>query len=292
MPGALAIASKGGGVPSSNGGFGNWTVVTGPIAKEIGMNAASGALNPGNQANMSLGRLNVLLCANVAGAIQGVNRLDFGSPWNHGVAFAEDAEMLPKGWLGLNEEEGYAKNQNALAVVWLSGAYLGGTFAPSSYRGLMAEGYGGMARRLGVEGIPGPHNWLEYLIPIYIAEGVGTAASLGHRCLIMHSSMAQGLLDYGFKSKDEVVQWFWKAGFISMGEFKKYGWYDMTTVSGTSIERSSGKKYNELPDDYMVPGFGATARENWILVGMAPGDENCMSIKGARPQLLAIDPWK
>jgi hypothetical protein len=291
MPVALAIASRGGGLPSSNGSWSMFVVVSGPIAKEIGMNAGSGALNPGNQANSTLGRLNCLLLANVSGAIQGVNRLDFGSPWNRGCAFAEDAEALPTGWLGLQEEAGYTKSQSALAVVWGSGPFQGGQFAPSSYRALNS-GSGGMARALGVEGVPGTYNFLEYVVPILKIESVGTAPGLGSRCLIMHSSMAQGLYDYGFKTKADVVNWFWKAGFISMGDFKKYGWYDMTTTSGNGIEPTSGKKYNQLPDDYMTPGFGATAQENWILVGMAPGDETCLEIRGGRPSLAAIDPWK
>jgi hypothetical protein len=292
MPVALAIASRGGGLPSSNGSWSNIVIVAGPISKEIGMNAGSGALNPGNQANSTIGRLNVILLANVAGAIQGVNRLDFGSPWNRGSAFAEDMEMLPPGWLGLQEEAGYKKTDSALAVFWGSGPFQGGQFAPSSYRGLQGEGYGGMARMMGVEGKKGPHNWLEYIVPILKIESVGTAQALGHRLLIFHSAMALDLYNYGFKSKADICDWFWKAGFISMGDFKKYGWYDMTTNSGTGIERYSGKKYNDLPDDYMVPGFGVTAQENWILVGMAPGDETALAIRGGRPGLQAIDPWR
>jgi hypothetical protein len=35
-------------------------------------------------------------------------------------------------------------------------------FMPGGYREFQKSGHGGIARRIGVKGIPGPHNWLEY----------------------------------------------------------------------------------------------------------------------------------
>ena len=37
-------------------------------------------------------------------------------------------------------------------------------FMPGGYREFQKSGHGGIARRLGVKGKPGPHNWMEYFV--------------------------------------------------------------------------------------------------------------------------------
>jgi hypothetical protein len=288
LPTVLAVASTGGQLPNSNGDWAGWICVSGPIAKEIGMNAGSGAMNGGNPANSTIGRSHQLMIANFGGAVNGSNRTDWGSPYNRaGMAFAEDDEALPKGWLTLREEFSYKTNQSALLLKWTPGSITSAQFAPSSFRGLVSEGYGGMARRMGVEGKPGPHNFLEYTMKELLEDRVGS------KTFIMHPGMAQSLWDYGFKTKAAVFEWMWKATFIPVSQYRNYGWFDTSTNSGRNNEPTSGKPWNDLPPDYMVPTMGSTAASNLILVCMGPGDENTMQFQGGRgSRLYPIDPWK
>ena len=55
-------------VLTSTGGAALCTVVSGPIAQEIGMNARGNLLGPGNRANASIGRALRLVAMNVLGA--------------------------------------------------------------------------------------------------------------------------------------------------------------------------------------------------------------------------------
>ncbi len=67
MPILLAIAEAGGGGGDGRGSLG--FCVSGPIAKEIGMNCDVGMLGPGNQANRSIGRAAELMWCNLGGNI-------------------------------------------------------------------------------------------------------------------------------------------------------------------------------------------------------------------------------
>jgi uncharacterized protein (DUF1501 family) len=125
------------------------------------MNAGGGSMNGGNPANMVIGYAHQLMVNNLAGATQGINRLDFGTPWNRaGTAFAEEDSALPAGWLTLREEAGYTKSESALAVTWTSGSDMAYPFTASELSDL-SQGKGALARALGVEGTPGKYNVLQ-----------------------------------------------------------------------------------------------------------------------------------
>ena len=111
MPVLLAMAESGGGCGDGRGGSGY--CISGPIAREIGMNFDVNLLGPGNRANKSMGRASDLMWRNLGGEIPSVNNCGvFGGPT--GNCFPENAEALPPGWKGLNEECGFDKNQNVL----------------------------------------------------------------------------------------------------------------------------------------------------------------------------------
>ena len=61
--------------------------------------------------------------------------------------------------------------------------------SPGGYRALQKSGHGGMARRLGVKGKPGPHNWLEYILPEFWAGREGAYT------IIMVPEMARHLYE-------------------------------------------------------------------------------------------------
>jgi hypothetical protein len=112
MPVALAIAKAGAcvGYPGDSS-FGHLFCVSGPIAREIGMNSGFCFLAPGNPANMTLQRAGALIGINLGGAIFGINVLERTGPLHWGTIFAED-ENTP--WEGLNEHFGYKPHESVL----------------------------------------------------------------------------------------------------------------------------------------------------------------------------------
>jgi hypothetical protein len=292
MPAALAVATTGGGstnCPGTSGPGLNLFVVSGPFAKEVGMNSAQEALDVGNPPNMTIGRVAALQTVCFGGCIVGVTRTDSGSPLSN-TTFAEDEDHLPPGWETLGEELGFKKTDSVLSK---PGAHEGMTvqeYAPSSFRSLVGEGTGGMARRIGVEGTPGPHNYLEYLMPIYLtASPNGLLAS---RVLIMHPNMAKSLYDYGFKTKRAVYQWIFDTYKVPASLVKASGWFEFGRSGGESKEASLGIPWKDVPDDYMVSAFGTSVTSNCIIVALNNADEITWTIFGSRGSGTPIDVWR
>ncbi len=284
LPVVLAIAQSGVGTGTTvfNG---QWVCVSGPIVKELGMNTGVGMFGPGSPANGPIGRAYQLMALNLGGAVPGVNRMNsIGSPLtNGGTCFAEYVDGLPPGWKGLNEEFGFKKDGN-IVMIGDGGGMQGGQFSPGGYRSLQRSGHGGVARRLGVKGIPGPHNWLEYLVPSLWAGREGSIT------LVMVREMAQHLYDIGFKSKDEVYEWLWKKSFMPLKDYRDRSWPDMTTNGWLGIERTSGKPWKELADDYMVSA-GGDDPSGYCIIVCGSDEEVCQEI-GGRGTAYSIDVWK
>jgi len=290
LPVVLAIAESGCGTGTTTF-WGQWVCVSGPYAKEIGINSGVGMLDPGSPANMPIGRAYQLMAINLGGAVPGINRMNsIGSPFNSGgTCFAENAEGLPPGWKGLNEEYGFKKDESIVLVMNSGGYITGNQFSPGGYRAFQKSGHGGMARRMGVKGIPGPHNWLEYLVPQL------WAGREGGYTFIMVPEMARHLYDIGFKSKDEVYEWLWEKSKEPLKDYRLRSWPDEGTNGWLGIERTSGKHWKELPEDYMVPVVDSPT-DNCIIIG--GGDEEvCQELTGRRGQLglapvYSIDAWR
>ena len=112
MPVLLAMAELGAcvGMPSDCD-FGHMYVVSGPIAKEIGMNSGFQMLSPGNPANSSITRACGLMGINLGGCMMGVTTIGRMGAHLWGLTFAE-SEDSP--WEGLNINEGYEADDSVL----------------------------------------------------------------------------------------------------------------------------------------------------------------------------------
>ncbi len=289
FPVVLAIAEAGGG----GGGDGRGSVgfcVSGPIAKEIGMNFGVGLFGPGNPANRSLARAAELMWRNFGGNVPNVTNCGvMGAPLFNVIP--EDIDSLPEGWKSLGEEYDYKRTDN---ILYTFNFGRGGTtnihrteFSPGGYRAFIKSGHGGVARRLGVKGIPGPKNWLEYFIPGIWHDREGGIT------IFMLPQMAWALREAGFKSKDEVYEWIYQKSFTTMKNYRTHSWPDVNTNSWLGIEPKSGKPYKELPDDYMVP-FVRDPWENCIIV-TGGGEEYPQWIGARRPgsdPVYSIDVWR
>jgi hypothetical protein len=288
LPVVLAIAQSE--CPTGTTGcWSQWMCVSGPYAKEIGMNTGVGMLEPGSPANMPIGRAYELMAINLGGAIPGVNRMNsIGSPFNRaGTCFAENADGLPPGWKGINEEYEFSKDESVVMVMNETGVLGAGQFSPGGYRALQKSGHGGIARRLGVKGTPGPHNWLEYLVPSIWATREGGFT------FIMVPELARHLYEIGFKSKDDVYEWLYEKSLIPLKDYRNRSWPDIQTNGWMGIEATSEKHWKELDDDYMVPLIHDPF-DCCIIIGGGE-EEACTQIAGRRTgsfPVYSIDAWR
>ena len=294
FPVVLAIAeAQGGGSYDGRGGMA--VCVSGPIAREIGMNFGTGMFGPGNYANRSIAHASELMWRNLGNNIPQVTNCGIvGTPLFN--VFPENADALPPGWKGLNEEYDFKKDENIIFTMQLGTG--GGvsihrtTFSPGGYRALQKSGHGGMARKLGVKGIPGPHNWLDWILPdIWVGEREGG------RVFVMVHEMAYDLYRLGYKSKDEVLEYIWKKSFEPLKQYRNRSWVDLMTNGWMGTEPQSGKPWKELDDDYLVPAAGESPKNSYIVV-CGSDEEICYEITatvrgmwGMQPT-YSIDAWR
>jgi hypothetical protein len=103
-------------VLTSTGGAALCTVVSGPIAREIGMNGRHNVLGSGNRANGTIGRALRLVALNVLGSVPGVSDASsFGHPGKYTFCFAEDPPPAP--WEPLHVQLGYGPEDTTVTVL-------------------------------------------------------------------------------------------------------------------------------------------------------------------------------
>jgi len=287
FPVVLAMAEAGGGTGDGRGGGGSW-LVSGPIYKEIGMNVTNFIFGPGNPVNKALGRVGSLMWRNLGGYEETISTITtMGSPIsNGGFIYAEYAEGLPPGWKGLNEELGFKKDESVLMTAMAGNWGIGQQHMPGVYRSLQRTGHGAIARYLGVKGKPGPHNYLAYLIKDIWATNEGGFT------LVLPQQVAQDLWDYGFKTKQSIYEWIWKQSFEPVGKYRMRGMGDFTTNGWLGIEKTSGKPWRELPDDYMVPVGGDDPFNSYNIVVINMEETAPARYSGGHGQAYSIDAWR
>ncbi len=284
MPLLLAIAEAGGGCGDGRGG--QAYVVSGPYAKEISMNFDTNVLGPGNPANRSIGRAAELMWRNLGGNIPNVTN---AGVWGNGLinCFPENDDALPPGWSSLREEYDFKKDESCVFNLMMGFSIRNTEFMPGGYREFQKSGHGGIGRRLGVKGIPGPHNWMEYFVDSLWKDGEGG------KTFLMLPEMARDLQLYGFKTKDEVYEWLYKKSFMTMKEYRTHQPPDVWTNAWKGIEATSGKPWKELSEDYMVPAV-ADPFDNCIIV--TGGGEEMALWTGGRGRnsdaAYSIDVWR
>ncbi|OGO22381.1 MAG: hypothetical protein A2Z28_02410 [Chloroflexi bacterium RBG_16_51_9] len=287
FPVVLAIAESGGGTGDGRGGGGAF-LVSGPIYKEIGMNVGHGRLSIGNPPNMAIGRVGSLLWRNLGGYKETVTTImTYGNPVTKGgFILAEYAEALPPGWLGLNEEMGYRKDESIIMPIAPGEWGMGQEHAPGVYRSLQKSGHGGIARFLGVKGLPGPHNYIDFII-----DGIWRTHEGGFT-LVFVPQMAHDMYNYGFKSKKAIYEYMWKKSFEPLGQYRLRGTPDIRTNGWMGIEKTSGKHWKELPDDYMVPAGGDDPFASYCIIVCDGQETSSQRFAGGHGQSYSIDAWR
>jgi len=299
LPAMLAMMSGGPNYRNNTDPVGYYQLASGPYCKEVGFNAGQGAMNPGNPPSMTIGRTFQLCLINLGGALPGSTNTNLGNPINRAVfCLSEDSDAVPAGWVGMNEDVGFAKTESVIMLCQVT-TVMSQNHAPSSFRSLNS-GEGGMSRTLGVEGKPGFYNYLEYSMYWQIMPGETTGGKPttapglilpGGLTFLMHPDMALSLVNFGFKTTQQFYQWVYDRTVTPMSVYKTYGWYDVLTNNGTAIEPTSGKAYNTLADDYKVHVMGQ-AKDMLKIITNFPGDENTYIYAGGRGITRSIDAWR
>ncbi|MFC1953855.1 hypothetical protein ACFLWR_07005 [Chloroflexota bacterium] len=291
FPVALAIAESGGGTGDGRGGGGAF-IISGPIYKEIGITVTNNIFGQCNPVNKALARLGCLLWRNFGGYKETVTTImTVGNPvLNGGMILAEYDEGLPLGWQGLNEEMGFKKDESIIMTIPVghsSSAWgIGGEHMPGVYRSLQRTGHGAIARYLDVKGIVGPHNYLEYF-----CKGIW-ASREGGFTIAMPPQIAQDMYDYGFKTKQSIYEYFWKQSFEPVSEYRKRGTPDYRTNGWLGIEKTSGKHWKELPDDYMVPTGGDDPFTSFNVIVFNMEETQTARFTGGHTDSYSIDAWR
>lgn len=97
-----------------------WVVVSGPIARELGVNGTYNCLGQGARANATIGRALRLVLQNVGGALPGaMDRATHGQPGKYSFCCAENDEANP--WQPLHVERGFPPGAGAVTVVGAEG---------------------------------------------------------------------------------------------------------------------------------------------------------------------------
>ena len=104
------------GIQATTGSATPWLVVNGPIARELGFNAATNCLGQGCRANATLGRALRLVLQNIGGAFPGeMDRATHGQPGKYTFCCAENEAESP--WAPLHVERGYAAHESTITAI-------------------------------------------------------------------------------------------------------------------------------------------------------------------------------
>ena len=236
MPVALAMTEAGGcvGYPGTCCG-GHLFIVSGPIAREIGINSGHGMLVPGNPANTTLGRAATLIGINIAGAETGVGNMETWGNTMWGTTFADSSDSP---WDTMNVAEGYEPDESVLFM------FFANRILPACLADL------GVVKNLGGQLVPPP----ESIVNSMKQSGHDRGAAL-----IFTPSGARRFAErYGFTTIRQLQDYLWENVNRTRKEWEDDFFYYM--LSNVAKKNPRGTRmlnpdHLDLPGDAMVPRF-------------------------------------
>ena len=270
MPVLLAMAElrlpKGGTTDCSAG---QMYVVSGPIAKEIGMNSGIQLLSPGNPANMALGRAAALMGINLAGCMMGLTTIGRHGNNIWGLTFAE-SEKSP--WEGLNVDEGYGAGESALIS------------------------FGGFVQLMPActGNVKTPTNLFEYqnASPEHLVAALKTCKAA---VVLFTPDTAKAWKErYGFTSIEQLQDYLWDNLTWTRGEWGSHYTFYMSSVRvkrNPQGSRMLNPDHLDAPDDALVPMIVNGPKSIKVIV--AGGDGYAWGWGGGwAPTSTSIDKWR
>ena len=256
---SIEAFSKCGSAVRSTNSFSYMQVINGPIRKEIGMNAGTYALGPGNHANATIGRFLNLAITNLGGGQIGVNLMGSqGNVSGYTFCFPENEENTP--WESLAVENGYKVNESTLSMFatgWSHcGNYLGGSVDD-------------LARAMS-----------QFTFPSGMV-------------ILVAPPRAKEWAKKGYSKKD-FKDYIWSHATLPMKIFRQDSYYKKfiePTLKGKAFEGYHWpENYLGMSDDEIIPVY---PREG-VQVVVVGADQNPMmqGWKTSHPTIVAIDKWR
>jgi hypothetical protein len=195
FPVILALASSGVSARgSTTSSMAAMTVVNGPIRREIGMNAGTGAMAPYNHANATIGRAYGLLSQNLqGGSLPGDSYMGSqGNGYAYGtVTFAENEERSP--WEPFHVQHGFKSTDSTVSIF---------------------TGCRSTAFTLGVR----EQYWREHVRSMLRGMDAHSAPTF-----VLDPIAARQFFDRGgFDTKEKLIQWVYENALMPAGEYWDY----------------------------------------------------------------------
>ncbi|MEO0279056.1 MAG: UGSC family (seleno)protein, partial [candidate division WOR-3 bacterium] len=223
-------------------------VVNGPIRREIGMNAGTGALGPFNHANAVIGRAATLLSINLGGG--GVPNVTYwGSQgnnlnYNH-VTFAENEENLPEGWKPFHVQKGFDKEESVVSIFHGYGMWhWKNTFDREKHKAILRMS-----------------NWV---LPSAVYKSGFT--------VLLDPLSALSLVEEGFNTKESLSEYILKNSVVTLGEFWQYHLVEGFTLPAAQKGVEPYSSWLKLPPDTLIPRYREVNDINVLVVGGSTND--------------------
>ncbi len=255
LPTILAIASSGvTALSSSTNSFAVAAVINGPIRDKLNMNYGIGAMGPFAQPNAAIGRAWTMVSRNLGDSgIPGQTYLGtFGNSVNYNnLVIPENEKDSP--WPPLHVQKGFKPDQNVVSL------FIGFS---------ISQGQAGVG--LGVKPVPQFHEALRYnMIPFGPLFG-----ALG----VLDPLVAQGLVELGFKTKEQLADWLQKNSTISAKDARS------TLFAGRWVPNP------QTPDNARIPYYAKADAYNFVVVGGQTNPYHMVANMSYRVS-VPIDQW-
>lgn len=260
LPVLLAILKTGQSASRSSRASTPMVLVSGPITREIGMNAGIYAMGPGNRANASLGRAFRLCQINLGGGVPGGNlQSKEGNPMMYSWCFAEEYENSP--FPPFHTTKGFQPNESTVTV------FDSGLIFLESWGD---EGLKGLCQQLNV--IPSPYS-----------AGVVISPEFAREFFVKN----------GLKTREAVQKYLWENTKKPLGEWRDTRW--LVNMKGRSVKYHAEKKgrkfwpleYFSAPPETVVHTY---AQPEDIHIMIATDGE--VVIKLDDPVTASVDQWR
>ena len=255
LPAILAIAETGlTSLSSSTNSFATAAVINGPIRDTLNMNYGIGAMGPFSQPNAAIGRAWTMLSRNLSNSgIPGqtyLGTLGNGVNYNN-LIIAENEKNSP--WTPLSVQKGFKADENVVSV-----------FVGFS----ISQGQGGIG--LGVKPVPQYDQAIAYNCTPF--------GPLFGALIVLDPLVAQGLVELGYKTKDQLADWLQKNQTISAKNARS------TLFAQRWVPDS------KTPDDAMVPYYQRADAYNFVVVGGQTNPYHMVANMSYRVS-ISIDKW-
>lgn len=103
------------GISTSTGPHALMVMISGPVCRQIGVNAGYGAMGPGWRANATIGRAVSLVQRNIAGCLPGqISMSTHAQPGRFTFCFGENEDQTP--WASYRIERGFGRDDSCVTV--------------------------------------------------------------------------------------------------------------------------------------------------------------------------------